>query len=300
MSENPESRNDDLLAWILLVTLSIVWGSSFILIKKSLLGFTAPMVGALRVIFASLFLLPFIFKNLKGLKKEEIKYLFFVGLTGSFVPAILFALAQTRINSSVAGLLNSLTPTMVLVVGALFFRQKVERNSFFGVALGLVGSFILIAGFSFDQLTSINFYSFFVILATLMYGINLNLIKHKLLRVKSTQITVISICMVMPLALVFLLVFTPFTGLHWEGEIWWSLLSVAVLGMAGTGVALFLFNTMVKISSAVFSSSVTYLIPIFAIFWGIIDNETIKFQHIVGLTIIITGIILINRKKLKK
>ncbi len=120
------------------------------------------------------------------------------------------------------------------------------------------------------------------------------------MRVKSTQITVISICMVMPLALVFLLVFTPFTGLHWEGEIWWSLLSVAVLGMAGTGVALFLFNTMVKISSAVFSSSVTYLIPIFAIFWGIIDNETIKFQHIVGLTIIITGIILINRKKLKK
>ncbi len=300
MSENPESRNDDLLAWILLVTLSIVWGSSFILIKKSLLGFTAPMVGALRVIFASLFLLPFIFKNLKGLKKEEIKYLFFVGLTGSFVPAILFALAQTMINSSVAGLLNSLTPTMVLIVGALFFRQKVEKNSFVGVALGLVGSFILIAGFSFDQLSSINFYSFFVILATLMYGINLNLIKHKLLRVKSTQITVISICMVMPLALVFLLVFTPFTGLHWEGEIWWSLLSVAVLGMAGTGVALFLFNTMVKISSAVFSSSVTYLIPIFAIFWGIIDNETIKFQHIVGLTIIITGIILINRKKLKK
>ncbi len=168
MSENPESRNDDLLAWILLVTLSIVWGSSFILIKKSLLGFTAPMVGALRVIFASLFLLPFIFKNLKGLKKEEIKYLFFVGLTGSFVPAILFALAQTMINSSVAGLLNSLTPTMVLIVGALFFRQKVEKNSFVGVALGLVGSFILIAGFSFDQLTSINFYSFFVILATLM------------------------------------------------------------------------------------------------------------------------------------
>ncbi len=295
MTQNDQESNH-FQAWFLLIALSLIWGSSFILIKKSLVGLSAPMVGALRVIFASLFLLPFFIKNLRGISRYELKYLFFVGLTGSFIPAVLFALAQTKINSSVAGLLNSLTPTMVLIVGVLFYKQTIQKNSVVGLILGLVGSFILIAGFSLRQFATINFHSLFVVLATLMYGINLNIIKYKLVSVKSTRITIVSICMVMPLALGYLLLFTPFTSLKFNDDVLWAIFAVAALGIIGTGLALFLFNKMVKISSTIFSSSVTYLIPIVALFWGIIDQEAIQLHHIIGLITILAGIILINKR----
>ncbi len=299
MSENDKSSGSQLLSWGLLIILSLIWGSSFILIKKSLVAFPAPMVGALRVIFAALFLLPFAYKNLKAVEKAEIKYLFVVGLTGSFIPAILFALAQTQISSSIAGVLNSLTPISVLVIGFVFFSQKIYKSSVWGVLLGLLGSFILIVGFSIDSLADINFYAFFVILATIMYGINLNIIKYKLINVKPTHITSISVSMVFPIAAVYLLFFTPALSMNYNKDFLFPLLAVAVLGIVGTGLALFLFNRLVKVSSAIFTSSVTYLIPVVAIAWGIVDGESMLYNHVIGMILILGGIILINKKPKK-
>lgn len=290
-----KSTTDLALSWILLIVLSLIWGSSFILIKKSLIGFPASVVGGLRVVFAALFLLPWAFKNLRELSKDELKYLFVVGMSGSLIPAILFAYAETQLDSSIAGVLNSLTPMFVLIIGAVFFSQGFGVYSVSGVLLGLVGSVFLIFGFSIESLSDINFYAFFVILATVLYGLNLNIIKYKLLRVKPVQITSVSVTMVLPLATAYLVFFTPVLHIQHFSDKIYSFGAIATLGVMGTGVALLLFNKLVKVSSTLFTSSVTYLIPIVAILWGILDGESLLFNHYIGLIFILSGILMINR-----
>ena len=171
-------RQEGALPWILLSVLSLIWGSSFILIKKGLVVFSAGEVGAIRILTASLFLLPLAIPKLKGLKARQWRLLFLTGLLGNFFPAFLFAIAETQLDSALTGVLNALTPLFVIIVGALFFTQKVSLKAGVGIVVGFAGTAFLVFSGSSGGISDVNYYAFYVVLATLCYGINLNLIKY--------------------------------------------------------------------------------------------------------------------------
>lgn len=191
-------------AWGILILLSLIWGSSFIIIKKVLPFYSPGEVGALRIMAATLFLLPWSVYRLKGFSSQQWVYLGVVGLFGSFLPAFLFALAQTRIDSSIAGVLNAVTPFSVLLLGAFFFKQKIIARQGLGLLIGFLGTGALLLAGSQGQLSQINYYAFFVISAALCYGVNVNIIKYKLGEVDSLTITSVSLLIAGPVALFYL------------------------------------------------------------------------------------------------
>ena len=287
------------LAWGLLVLLALVWGSSFILIKKGLRALAADEVGALRILSASVFLLPVAIFQLRLLKKRHFYLLLIIGMTGSFVPAFLFAKAQTQLDSSVAGILNALTPLFTIVVGYIFFKQKLNKSTFSGLILGFTGTAFLMFSGSSSQLAEINFYALYVILATVFYAINLNIIKYKIPELPSITITSVSLLFVGPVALLYLYLATPFfsTFSLVNTDYVWSVGAIVVLGVVGTALALIIFNHLVKLTHPVFTSSVTYLIPVVAVIWGIIDNEKLYLLDYVGLMAVVSGVYLANKEK---
>lgn len=291
-------KNTNLLAAILLSILALIWGSSFILIKRGLIVFSAGEVGALRIVAASIFLIPIAIRGFREVDKKYWKYLLAVGFFGSLLPSFLFAIAQTEIPSSVAGILNALTPLFTMIIGATFFSQKFNFKTVLGLILGFVGAVILIMAGSGGDISSVNYYALFVVLATIFYGANLNIIKFKMPDLKAKLITSISLCLVGPMAAVYLFLNTDFIHktMHVEGALF-SLGAVVLLGVVGTAIALIIFNHLVKITSPIYTSSVTYIIPIIALIWGIWDGESLFFGHYIGMTAIIVGVYLANRKK---
>ncbi|WP_200975509.1 DMT family transporter [Echinicola sp. 20G] len=301
----PNTTGDQTLrSWLLLALLSLIWGSSFILIKKGLVVFSAGEVGAYRIVSAALVLLPLSLPRLKKLNKKQVGNLIVAGLVGSFIPAFLFAKAQTQLSSSITGVLNALTPLFVVIIGALFFGSKITGRNSLGLIIAFIGVVVLISvkeGSSFSGFADINGYAFFVILATLCYGINLNIIKHWFVALKPVEITAISLLLVLPVALLYLMAGTEFSMkvVHEEG----ALLAVGyltILGVLGTAIALIIFNGLVKIATPVFASMVTYLIPIVAIAWGVIDGEVLLPGHYIGIVAVILGVWIGNRKKKQK
>lgn len=286
------------LAWILLALLTLIWGTSFILIKRGLDAFDPGEVGALRMFSAGLALLPFAFTKLKNVKGANWWLLFIVGFVGSFIPAFLFAKAETQLDSALAGVLNALTPLFVLIVGAVFFVQKFRKEQFLGIFIGFVGTTVLVMAGSFDSLSNINAYGLYILLATFCYGINVNVIKFNVKGLNAMTVTSVSLGMVAPLALAFILVFTDIPHqVATEPIARQSLLYVTILGVIGTATAMLLFNKLIQISSPIFTSSVTYLIPIVAIMWGLLDGEVLLPGHYLGMAGVLTGVYLTNRKK---
>lgn len=286
--------------WGMLVVLALIWGSSFILIKKALLVFSAGEVGALRIVTAGTVLLPLAMPVLKHLSSRQMGYLLVIGFVGSFIPAFLFATAQTNLSSSLAGVINALTPLMVVLVGALFFQARITWRIVLGLAIAFLGVGILVlagadSGFSF--FSDFNLYGLFVVAATVCYGLNVNIIKYRVREIKPRTITAISLMMVLPLAAIYLFAFTNFSFklLHVEGA-WEAAGYVTALGIIGTAAALVLFNAMVKLVSPVFASSVTYLVPLVAIFWGVWDGEKLFPLHYLGIFAVIIGVWVGNRK----
>ena len=285
-----------LLAWFLLIILSLIWGSSFILIKKGLVSFNAGEVGNLRIFSAGIFLLPLAVANLKSVNtRSEWLVIFVVGLFGSLVPALLYAKAQTQLSSSLTGILNSLTPLMTLLIGALFFKRPVTKRIGLGLLVGFIGTIVLIVGGARANLGGINLYVFLVIGATLLYGLNLNLIKTYLSKLRAVGITSISLLMALPISGYYLFYDGSFLEkLQTVPGAYWSLAYVMVLGIAGTALALILFNRLVQLKDPVFASSVTYLIPVVVIIWGVIDEEVLLLGHYLGIFIIVVGIYIAN------
>ncbi|MFO7826633.1 MAG: DMT family transporter [Cyclobacterium sp.] len=286
--------------WGMLVVLALIWGSSFILIKKALLVFSAGEVGSLRIVTAGTVLLPLAMPVLKHLSSRQMGYLLVIGFVGSFIPAFLFATAQTNLSSSLAGVINALTPLMVVLVGALFFQARITWRIVLGLAIAFLGVGILVlagadSGFSF--FSDFNLYGLFVVAATVCYGLNVNIIKYRVQEIKPRTITAISLMMVLPLAAIYLFAFTNFSFklLHVEGA-WEAAGYVTALGIIGTAAALVLFNAMVKLVSPVFASSVTYLVPLVAIFWGVWDGEKLFPLHYLGIFAVIIGVWVGNRK----
>ncbi|MDH5475240.1 MAG: DMT family transporter [Cyclobacteriaceae bacterium] len=287
-----------LIAWGVLILLSLIWGSSFILIKRGLEVFSPGEVGALRILAAGVVLMPFSIFKLKNLSVKKWKLLFFVGMVGSFIPAFLFATAQTQIDSSVAGILNALTPLFVMLIGAVFFNQHITRRIAFGLAIGFLGTVFLIMAGSGINLLQLNYYAFFIVVATVCYGANVNLIKFKIHDINAISITAISLLIVTPIAAIYLFGATPFISkLQQVDGAYASFGYIVLLGVMGTALALVLFNHLVKITTPIFTSSVTYLIPIIAVIWGLLDGEVLLTGHFIGLTAIIVGVFLANRRR---
>lgn len=298
---NSNQSENNLVNWGILIVLALIWGSSFILIKRGLEIFSPGEVGAYRIVAAATFLLPLSLPRIKNLNSKQIQNLLLVGLVGSFIPAFLFAKAQTQLSSSITGVLNALTPLFVVLIGALFFSSKITLRNGIGLAIAFIGVTILVTvkeGANFGAFSGINAYAFFVILACVCYGFNLNLIKFRFEKLKPIEITAISLLVVLPMALVYLMAGTNFSYkvTQVDGALE-ALGYLTLLGVFGTAIALIIFNIMVKRVTPVFASSVTYLIPIVAIFWGVLDGEVLLLGHYIGIAAVILGVWFGNRKR---
>ncbi|WP_417666065.1 DMT family transporter [Pseudidiomarina sp.] len=288
-----------LKAWLLLLLLALIWGSSFILIKKGLIAFRPDQLAAIRIASAGFFLLPFLMQRFKTVRRHHWPKLISVGLVGSFIPAFLFAFAQTQLASGVTGVLNTFTPLATLIIGVLVFRQMVAMQQWVGVLIGLAGTFVLITASASGEL-QFNSFALLIIVATICYGINLNLIKHHIPDLGALTITGVSLFLVAPPALIYLLVATPFTEqLTTQPDVLFSLGAILVLGIVGTAMALVIFNTVVKMTDTTFTSSVTYLIPIVALILGVLDGEPFLIEHAVGMAAILVGVFIANRRARK-
>jgi len=292
-------KNTKVLAWTILIVLALVWGTSFILIKRGLEVYSAGEVGALRILAACIFMLPLSLPKLKKLSSKNLKMLLGIGMLGSFFPAFLFALGQTRLDSGVTGVMNGLTPIFVLLMGATIFKQKFEKSKYIGVALAFIGTAILLtAGSNESGLSGFNYYAIFIVIATMCYGANLNIIKYYLAGLNAIVITSVSILLVGPFALAYLLLGTEFTQkISAAPGAFEALGYITLLGVMSTGFALILFNRLVQITTPIFSSMVTYLIPIVALTWGILDGEVLVAGQIAGIAAILVGVFITNRKK---
>jgi drug/metabolite transporter (DMT)-like permease len=290
-------ENNKVKALTFLLLLALIWGTSFILMKRGLVVFSPGEVGSIRVVAAAFFLLPVAIVHLKRLDKSHYPKLLASGLMGIFFPAFLFATAQTKLESSVSGILNSLTPICTLLIGVLVFRQPFRSQSILGIVIGLIGTVVLVFANADGTIGTVNSYAFFVIVACVLYAANLNFIKYRITDLKALTITSVSIMLISPLALAYLLIFTDFSGkIVSHPGAWEAIGFIVLLGLMSTSVATMLFNHLVKISTPLFTSSVTYLIPIVAVLWGLLDGEQLQTSHFIGMIAVIGGVYLANRK----
>lgn len=284
-------------AVILLIVLALIWGTSFILIKQGLKVFAPDELGALRVSAAALFLFPAALIKLRELRTRHFVNLLLAGLMGIFIPAFLFAIAQTNMDSSIAGILNTLTPIFTMLIGAILFGQRFRAVAILGIILGFAGTFMLMLSRSGGKVEGVNLYALLVVLACILYGSNLNFIKFKIADVGSLAITSVSLLLIGPMAIIYLFGFTEFTDrFSTHDEAWTAFGYIVLLGMMSTAIATFLFNRLVKISTPIFASSVTYIMPVVAVMWGVLDGERLYAGHYIGMAAIVGGVYLANRK----
>lgn len=279
-----------------IMLLAFIWGSSFILMKIGLMSFSSNQAAALRILLASLALLPIALKQIKQLRRSDLKSLLIAGFIGSFFPAFLFMKSETRIDSALAGMLNSLTPVFTLIIGLMFHKTIFRRSQGIGLFMGLIGATGLILATDGLHLEPVNSYALYIVLATCFYAISINQIKSKLPHLTGVQVTAFSFLFIGPVALIYLLttdfapvLATPGWPMH--------LLALATLGILGSAMAMLLMNTLLRNTSAIGASSVTYIIPVFAIMWGLIYGEKVTLLHFVCMLFILAGVYLINWKK---
>lgn len=286
--------------WFYLILLSFIWGSSFILIKKALVGFTAVQLGGLRILFASLTLFALGFRSMAIIKRADWKWLVIAGLTSSFFPPFLFALAQTELDSGITSIFNSIVPLMTTLVGIVLFGAIITGRQILGVLIGLFGTAILIlAGMEFT--TDQNYwYAIFIFLSALGYAFNINIIKRHLAHLGPLAITTASFGVAFLPALIIVAFSGFFEAVPHHIEMQRSMVYLLALAVLGTAWANILFNRLIHISSPVFAASVTYTIPLVAVLWGFWDGESITLYQLLGGGIILFGVWLVNKKKRKR
>lgn len=287
--------NQNRLKWFYLLVLSLIWGTSFILIKKGLVGLTAYQVGSLRIVLTSIFLFSVGFPTIKRIKKRHWKWVAISGFVSSFFPPFLFAIAQDHIDSSIASVLNSLTPIATVAVGFLFFRILSTKRQLLGVLVGLVGAIVLIligAEINSNQNYS---YSILIFIATIGYAFNVNIIKRHLSDISALAVTTGNFLFLFAPALFILYLTGFFETIQDSKEMQISFIYIAILSLIGTALAKVIFNKLIQISSPVFASSVTYVMPIIAVFWGLVDGEAFGVLQFLAATIILLGVFLASK-----
>ena len=282
--------------WFYLISLSLIWGSSFILIKKALIGLEATQLGSLRIIFSSIVVILIAWKRLSKINKTEWKWITISAFLGSFFPAFLFAFAEKEIDSAVASIINSIVPLNTLIIGLIVFNIRSTKRQIIGVLVGLTGTYMLIiSGINLNPDQNY-LYSGFVILCSFLYALNVNIIKKYLQHLHALTITVGHFAViVIPALIVFYFSDFDFKTLQSEA-VKLSIIYVVVLAVFGTALAKILFNNLIKISSPVFASSVTYSMLIVSIFWGVVDGEKFSIYQLIATLIIILGVLLTNKK----
>ena len=277
----------------LLVLLALIWGSSFILIKLTLEHFSPQQVGSLRVFISFIVLLPgWYFAKARTFTRKQIYALMLVALFGSGIPPFLFAFAQTKIASSLAGILNSLVPLFTLLVGVTFFKTKATVLKVIGVLFGLVGAVMLILFQAEGDMYGNIGYSLLVVIAAVFYAFGSNVLKNNLSNISPITITTVAFTFLGPIGTYLVWHYEVADTLRQSPEAWQAIGYILLLSIFGTAIALVLFNYLIQRTTALFATSVTYLIPIVAIFWGLFAGETLGLIQVAGLLIILAGIYL--------
>ena len=277
-------------SWVVLIFLSLVWGTSYILIKKGLIAFTPFQLAALRLTVSALAFLPFLIIRFREVNWNKWHALLAVGLTGTALPSFLFPIAQTQISSSIAGMLNSLTPLSTLILGVIIFKAPFAWSKLLGILLGLGGAAILILFGKEAGISGNAWYSLFIIFATICYAMSSNIVGYYLRDMGSLMISAASFVMVGLPAIIYLFS-TDFVNVVQTHEYGWKALGyVTLLALASTVLASILFFKLVKDTSPVFSSTVSYIVPIVALFWGVVDGEAITLVHFFGMALILVGV----------
>ena len=282
--------------YFILALLAIIWGSSFILMKRGLDAYSDVQVAALRLFIAFLSLLPFMFKALKKVKRNQILPLAIAGILGNGIPAFLFTRAQTTLESSFVGILNSLTPIFTLLLGIYFFKTKPSKINILGIIIGFIGALLLYSS-EISEVTTINIGVLLIVLACFFYGTSVNVIRKYLTDLDSISISAVAFLFVGPFTgfYIFTTDFLEIATTTNQGLI--SLGYIVILAVIGTSFSVVLFNKLIKDTSAIFAASVTYLIPVVSLMWGLLENEQIKNEHYIGVVIILCGVYLVNKKK---
>jgi drug/metabolite transporter (DMT)-like permease len=281
--------------YFLIAILAIIWGSSFILMKRALIVYSPLQVGTFRIVVAFIFLFPFILTHFKKIDRSNWIFFIATGFFGNGIPAILFPLAETKIDSALAGMINSLTPIFTLIAGVVIFGMKVSRNRVVGLTIGLAGALLLIVGGK-NIIGGANLYALFVVAAAICYALSINILNFKLKATDSIRNTGFALMFTgIPMGII--LFSTDFVErtIHAPGSVM-SLSCIFLLGMLSTALSTVLFNKLIKTSGGLAASSVTYLIPIVAVIWGFLDGEKFGVIHLIGLSLILIGVYLINRR----
>lgn len=288
--------NADREKWILLILLSLIWGSSFILIKKSLDHFSPYQVGALRVLIAGIILMPIAISKYRLFPKRHLKWLILAAFTGNFIPMFLFPIAETEISSSIAGIINSMMPIFVIIVGTLFWKFETTKRQMTGIFISFTGVCMLAFGGGDDAKFKI-FPILLLLSATLCYAISTTTVKSKLMEVSSTVLSAFVFSFILFLPSLVALVSTGFvSNFTFSKENMIGLMFVSLLSIFGTGLAMMMNYRLLKVSTPLFASTVTLLMPIVAIIWGILDGEKLTILQFVGASVIIAGLIFLRAK----
>ncbi|GAA4164100.1 DMT family transporter [Chryseobacterium ginsenosidimutans] len=289
--------NADKEKWILLAILSIIWGSSFILIKKSLEHFNPYQVGALRVLIAGIILMPIAISKYKLFPKRHLKWLLLAAFTGNFIPMFLFPIAETAVSSSIAGIINSMMPIFVIIVGALIWKFPTTKQQIVGTLISFTGVCLLAFGGDGEGGKFKLIPILLLLLATLCYAISTTTVKSKLMEVSSTVLSAFVFSFVLFFPSLIALSFTGFfSTFSFDKNNLTGLMFVSLLSIFGTGLAMMMNYRLLKVSSPLFASTVTLLMPIVAIIWGILDGEKLGLLQFAGTGIIIAGLIFLRTK----
>ena len=286
--------------WGTLVILSLIWGSSYILIKKGLTGLTPIQLGSLRVIVTTIIIAPIGYQKIKHIPKQKMKWVALSAFVGSFFPAYLFAFAETEISSSITAVMVSLTPLFTLLISVFVFGEELLKKQVFGVLIGFTGIIVLINNELFASSFNI-LYIMFIVLAAFCYAINANVLKYKLSNIPALGIVFMSfLFMFIPAFIILCFSDFPFSDFTSDPLIIESIIYIVILALFGTAIAKVLYIKLIAISTPVFSVSTTYLMPVVAIFWGLLDGEEFKLTQFTGTAIILLGVYLVTKKKAPK
>jgi drug/metabolite transporter (DMT)-like permease len=291
----------ELKAWLLLFVLAGIWGSSFILMKRGMFHdethpiFSAMQVGALRITIASSVLLPFGLYNFRKIKSlKQFIFLTMVGVFGNFIPAFLFTYAETGLSSGYAGMLNSFTPIFTLLIGFVVFKIRLSSVQLFGVIIGFVGIVLLMLAGSDFKSSGTWLQIAAIVLATFMYGISLNTIKHTLQQFSAIEITSLAFTIVFVPSLIANYYFGTLQTFQTKQFALEGLTAIAILAIFGTALANLIFNRVISYTSTLFASGVTYFIPIVAVLIGFSFGESITFFQLMAMIVVLIGVFIAN------
>ncbi len=290
-----KSHRNDLTNWLLLGSLTIIWGSSYILIKKALIAFTPIEVGLLRISLSFLVTTPFLFGALKTIRHQNLCNILTVGLLGTGIPVFLFAFATTKISSSVNGIINSLSPLFTVLSGFILFKTSVSKEKILGVLIGLAGAVVLVVG-RYGLNLSLSSFALLSVIATLCYGTNSNFVKEKFPKSNVLQITSLAMTMMGAPSLVALFLLDVPQKIITQPNALLSFSGILFLAVFGTVVAWIIFYKLVQRTDALFAASVTYLIPLVAILFGVLDGELFTKVQALGMLLILAGVYFVGKK----